>query len=287
VNEEELRAWRAAIRAAERERAALLLGGQEDLVRLLRGLYDAIAARLAEQPADWQRTQLAQLQAQLTAVIQGITGQLQQAVDDTVVAGWNMGAEHVDDVVRAVRPGMAPGFMLADTFLLDALRSFSAGRIKDLSTTAEGVVQTQVHLAAVGAQTNQQAIAEIRKHLVGEAAPARARARRIVITSTQQSYSIGQQKRMEEEAARQPGLRKRWKKSGKPPGRSRHNHDDIDGQTVGVFEKFRVPGKGLGEFTLMLHPHDPKAPPGQVINCGCLMQPFYELDDLDAQFPLV
>lgn len=278
MNEEELRAWRAAIRAAERERAALLLAGQDDLVRLLRGLYDAIAARLAEQPADWQRTQLAELQAQLAAVVQGITGQLQQAVDDTVVAGWNMGADHVDDVVRAVRPGLAAGFQLADTFLLDALRSYTAGRIKDLASTAEAAVQTQVHLAAVGAQTSQQAIAQVRKHLVGDEAPARARARKIVITSTAQAYAVAQQKRLEEKAARQPGLRKRWKKSGKPPERSRHNHDAMDGVVVGVFERFKVPGKGLGQFTLMKHPHDPEAPPSQVIFCGCLAQPFY-VDD--------
>lgn len=282
MNEEELRAWRAAIRAAERERAALLLAGQDDLVRLLRGLYDAIAARLAEQPADWQRTQLAELQAQLAAVVQGITGQLQQTVDDTVVAGWNMGADHVDDVVRAVRPGLAAGFQLADTFLLDALRSYTAGRIKDLASTAEAAVQTQVHLAAVGAQTSQQAIAQVRKHLVGDEAPARARARKIVITSTAQAYAVAEQKRMEEMSSRHPGLRKRWRKSGKPPDRSRHNHDAIDGQTVGVFEKFKVPGKGLGEFTLMKHPHDPEAPPSQIIFCGCLMLPVF-VDDEDPE----
>ncbi len=287
MTEEELRAWRAAVRAAERERAALLLGGQEDLVRLLRGLYEAVAARLAEQPAEWQRIQLAELQAQLRAVIEGASGELQAAADDTVARAWAMGADHVDDVVRAVRPGLAAGFTLADTFLLDALRSYTAGRIKDLASTAEAAVQTQVHLAAIGAQTNQQAIAAVRKHLVGEEAPARQRARKIVITSTAQAYSVAEQKRLEEMASRHPGLRKRWKKSGKPPERSRHNHDAMDGVTVGVFEKFKVPGKGLGEFTLMKHPHDPEAPPSQIIYCGCLMQAVFVDDPDDEDAPIV
>lgn len=276
---EELRAWREAIRAAERERAALLLGGQEDMVRLLRGLYEALAARLAELPAEWQRIQLAELQAQLRAVIEGATGQLQAAVDDSITQGWAMGAQHVDDVVRAVRPGLGLGMPLVDTFILDALRTFNAGRIKDLATNAEAVVQQQVHLAAIGAQTNEQAVKAMRAHLVGDAAPARARAKRIVVTSTAQIYAVAKQRRMEDQATRHPGLRKRWVKSGKPPERSRHNHDAMDGVTVRVHEHFKVPGKGLGEFTRMLHPHDPTAPPAQVIFCGCLVRPVFVRDE--------
>ena len=46
----------------------------------------------------------------------------------------------------------------------------------------------------------------------------------------------------------------------------------MDGQVVDADKPFLVPNPG-GGIDKMLCPHDPKAPPEQVINCGCIAIP--------------
>lgn len=47
----------------------------------------------------------------------------------------------------------------------------------------------------------------------------------------------------------------------------------MDGQVVEAGQAFKVPNPG-GGFDLMQCPHDPKAPPEQVIQCGCVALPW-------------
>jgi len=68
-----------------------------------------------------------------------------------------------------------------------------------------------------------------------------------------------------------PGLGKQWRRSGKI--HSRWTHDLMDGQVVDAGKPFLVPNAG-GGIDKMMCPHDPKAPPEQVINCGCIAIPY-------------
>lgn len=76
---------------------------------------------------------------------------------------------------------------------------------------------------------------------------------------------------MEQAAAKVPGLGKQWRRSGKI--HSRENHDLIDGQVRDVNQPFELHTKKDGTPLLMMHPHDPTAPVGEVINCGCISIP--------------
>lgn len=55
-------------------------------------------------------------------------------------------------------------------------------------------------------------------------------------------------------------------------GIERQEHASIDGQTVGVDERFRVPLR-TGGVALMRFPRDPSADPSATINCGCFLIP--------------
>ena len=48
----------------------------------------------------------------------------------------------------------------------------------------------------------------------------------------------------------------------------RDNHGAINGQVVGIGDRFKVPLL-KGGYVMMSHPHDPTAPAGEVINCHC------------------
>ncbi len=79
--------------------------------------------------------------------------------------------------------------------------------------------------------------------------------------------------------ARNPGrliIVKKWKHNHKLSSEPRIGHEMMDGKTARMDVPFTVPmyrrlktGKVYEGQTLMQHPHDPSAPPEQVINCHC------------------
>lgn len=279
---EERRRFEAAWREQLRRRASLLRSTRDSALAALKGAADAIAALLAEQPADWRQWQLQSIQGQVQALIDGLSGRLTSDVDAALVRGWAAGAASVDAPFAAAGSSSAAGtagaqadFLLPtlDTSVLGALRSFTAGRIKDLTAQADAAVDQAVHLVALGAQTPQQAVRQVQAALGADSAAAQ-RARRIVLTSVGEAHAVAAQQRLEDKAALVPGLQKQWLRSGKI--HSRWNHDAVDGQVVDARASFRLPTKQAGGFVLMKHPHDPKAPPAEVINCGCVARPWLQ-----------
>ncbi len=264
-----LAAWRQQLKA----RAALLKGTREAALKALKEAASAIAALIAEQPAEWQQWQLGAIQGQVQALVEGLTGELQGALDGALVRGWAGGAASIDTPLAAAGIQSRLVLPLLDTTILGALRSYTAGRIKDLTATAEAKVDQAVHLVVLGAQTPQQAVRQVGAAL-GGGSEAAARAKRIINTSVGEAHAVAAQQRMEARAAVLSGLLKEWLRSGKI--HSRWNHDAIDGQLVPVGDSFRVPTKQAGGFILMKHPHDPAAPPAEVINCGCVARMWLE-----------
>ncbi|MDP3610688.1 MAG: hypothetical protein Q8R98_02440, partial [Rubrivivax sp.] len=87
-----------------------------------------------------------------------------------------------------------------------------------------------------------------------------------------EAYAVASQQRLVAAAERVPGMQKQWRRSGKI--HSRWSHDAMDGKVVDADKPFLVPTKGLGVFVKMMHPHDPKAPASEIINCGCIARPW-------------
>lgn len=122
---------------------------------------------------------------------------------------------------------------------------------------------------AVGGITPFQAIKTIQALLESESI--RRGATTIVRTEVSRAFAVASQGRLVQAAPLVPGLGKQWRRSGKI--HSRWTHDLMDGQVVDADKPFLVPSPG-GGIDKMMCPHDPKAPPEQVINCGCNAIPY-------------
>lgn len=268
-------AFLAAVRQALRYRALLIKDTEAAVIARLRGAAATMAALLAEQPAEWQQWQLSALQGQVEALLRGLAGDLTTTLNTSLSAGWQAGQAAVDAPIEAARqhtpleiPSIYMQTPVLSVSILDALRSFTAGRIKDITREAEGAIDRAIGLTVLGSQTPHQTIKAVQATLGGTDSATRRRAQTIVRTQVAEAYALAQQARMEQAAQLLPDLRKQWVRSGKI--HSRANHDAADGQTVPVAERFKVPARSRAGFVLMMHPHDPKAPAGEIINCGCI-----------------
>lgn len=266
------RAFLAAHLQALRERAALLAGTHGAVRKRLEDAAAAIGALLARQPADWRVWQLGEIKPQVQALIDGLTGELQAQMADGLKAAWAGGQLAAEAPLAAA--GLHVGWQLPvlDASVLQALDAFAAGRISHLTAQALGRIDQAVSLTALGAATPWEAVRTVQAELGAKNGATLRRARTIVNTQLGEAYAVAQQARLAQSAALVPGLRKQWLRSRKIF--SRPNHDAIDGQVVDIDQPFVLPTK-TGTVRLM-HPHDPKAPAGEIINCGCTARPWLD-----------
>lgn len=249
-------AFLAAVREVLRERAALFKDTEGAVLKRLRDAAGQISVLLASQPSEGRQWQLGELQGQVQALMDGMTGQVTATLDTGLQTGWSLGASAIDKPLNAAEVYIGWQLPMLNTQILTALRSFSAGRIKDVSAEATGAIDRAIGLTVLGAQTPQEAIRQVQAQLGTKDEASLQRARTIVRTQVSEAYALGQQARATQAQALVPGLQKQWRRSGKI--HSRWQHDSIDGQVVDADKPFRVPTKA--GFINMMHPHDPKAP---------------------------
>lgn len=63
-------------------------------------------------------------------------------------------------------------------------------------------------------------------------------------------------------------MTKTWRQNRSLSKVPRIEHSEVDGVTIARDESFKVPSP-KGGYDLMMNPHDPQAPAGQVIHCSC------------------
>ena len=250
----EQKRYEAALKEHLAERARLLIGANQRVVALLRHALAQIGEQLAAQPADWQQWHLARLAG--------------TAADQALRSAWQQGEDLVDKPLAAAGLGVEMRLAALDARVLAAMRVFAHERLANVAAEAVGKIGQQLGLVTIGAVTPFEAIKAVQKLLGNETAQ---RATTIVHTEVSRAFAVAAQERLEQAAPLVPGLQKQWRRSGKV--HSRWNHDLIDGQVVDADKPFRVPNPG-GGIDLMQCPHDPKAPPEQVIRCGCIALPF-------------
>ncbi|MES2401866.1 MAG: hypothetical protein V4573_17880 [Pseudomonadota bacterium] len=260
-------AFMAAIKERLSDRARLILGADQGVIKLLAEAKARIIEQLAGQPSDFALWRLPQLLAQIEAVLDGATANGAAQVDAGLRDAWQQGEDFVDKPLAAGGLNIEAQLPLLDTTVLGNLRSFTTGRIKDIGREALGKVNTSLGLVTIGAKTPFQAIKDIHATLGDEAT---RRATTIVRTELGRAFALSNQQRLVQAAVKVPGLQKQWRRSGKI--HSRWNHDAIDGQVVDVTKPFVLPSYS-GPVTMM-HPHDPTAPIEEVINCGCMAIPY-------------
>jgi hypothetical protein len=246
-----------------RDRAATILSTDQAVVRQLLDARDAIVQLLAAQPADWHQWQLSKILEQINAVLDGATGRAAAAIDSGLRTAWIQGEAAIDAPLAAGGINVTLQMPLLNVDMLTSLRQFASLRLKDVGVEAARKIGLQLSLVLVGAETPGEAMRKV-QDVLGD--HSRKRAETIVRTEVGRAFATATQQRMEQAAKIVPGLRKKWRRSGKI--HSRWNHDAIDGQIQPVDQPFKVPtNDGVIE---MMFPHDPTAPASEVINCGCL-----------------
>jgi uncharacterized protein with gpF-like domain len=130
-------------------------------------------------------------------------------------------------------------------------------------TAVNKTALTKIQKALVNAQVNDQTINEFASELYDEIEDfTEWRARMWARTESAKVDNFGQ---LEGYKDAEFVTRKGWMCSFVPD--SRDAHMDVDGEEVGIDEDFIVGGEA------MAYPGDPKASPGNVVNCLCSMYP--------------
>lgn len=231
----------------------------EEISKFLDMALFVITQQINEMPAtDWEAWRMPQLKSEIQRIMSELELQLKTLGTDAANAAWQNGINLTSKPLEAAGVAIAPELLQIDTRRLMAMRTFMIDRLADISVSAVPQINAQLGLVAIGATDRHGAIKIISK-LVGEGG--KARARTIVDTELSRMSEVARNESLTSVAAKVPGIKKRWKKSSKL--HSRRAHDAADGQTVDHDKPFIVNG------IEMMHPHDPKAPAKEVINCGC------------------
>jgi hypothetical protein len=251
-----------------RGRTAILVDTRAEVLRLLKHALDQIHLVLAGQPTDYQLWSLPRLASEIRQAMGEFSTDAAATLSTAAGKAWQLGLDLVDAPLEAggIRIGAALGAV--DTRQLKAMRAFMTDRIQDIGLQAANKINAEMGLVVIGVQSASQAISATRLVLGDES---RRRATTIVRTELSRVYAVASFERLEQAAGRVPGLQKQWRKSGKL--HPRLHHDVIDGQVRDVSAPFDLKPFGKPALKLMF-PHDPKAPAGEVINCGCTMVPF-------------
>ncbi|MCD8206697.1 MAG: phage head morphogenesis protein [Bacteroidales bacterium] len=97
----------------------------------------------------------------------------------------------------------------------------------------------------------------------------RYKARRVAVTEVLRAHSVAEQ----EAFGQNPSVtEKMWRHSGAYRIEPRWNHQDMDGETVPKNEPFTLYGAD-GMTYYPQYPRDVSLPPGESINCHCIMEP--------------
>ena len=258
-----------ATRDGIRGRTRLIDDTEAEIRRLLEDAARTTQATIAAQPSDYQRWVLPPLLAEIRRTLDATGAEAAAAADTGQVEAWRQGSHLIDDVVTATLPqagsvSFAAVLPTLDNAQLRAMRGFLTEKIKGATLDATDKINTQLGLTMIGSQTPFEAVQAVTA-ILGEKTTRRATT--IVRTELARAHSAAGAERMQQWAAELPGLQKRWLASGKR--QPRLHHHVIHGQQQPVAEPFLLAGGSIR----MMHPHDPKAPAAETINCGCLAVP--------------
>ena len=262
---EAARAARAEQRRILAERTAFMRATRDRIVALLNHALEEIKVTLAGAPTDYERWSLPQLAAEIRQTLDKFGEDAGAEISTAAGKAWEAGAAVVDKPIEAAGIRLAGVLPMLDTRQLLAMRAFMVDRIKDIGVQAANRISNELGLVVIGTQSPSEAITNITR-VLGE--PSRNRATTIVRTELGRTFAVASFERLKLAADKVPGLKKQWRKSGKV--HPRLHHELADGQVQEVNDPFILAG---GKVKLM-YPHDPKAPAGEVINCGCLALAF-------------
>jgi hypothetical protein len=200
--------------------------------------------------------------------MRGFSADLQQVSTDGLTQQALLGQQSIDLPIASV----SDGFYLPSPQQVTTIAQFNVlvdlvnANIVNMTTTASTQIVNVVRLTALGGGSPYEAMRQISR-ILGVPSGRQivrgitARGERVLRTELNRSFNMSAHDRMIGLDRELGGLKKQWMATG--DDRTRRSHLDAHGQMVDVKKKFLVGG------VRMSHPHDPKAPAKEVVNCRC------------------
>lgn len=243
---------------------------ENDTVRQMRDLLLQLRKDIGGELAttEFEAFRLRELTANIERLVAQLDGQLKASVNGAITQAYNNGALAIVEPLQAA--GVASGFFMPNTALLNTLLDFSADLITGVTAELIQKVTGQIRLATLGQTSVFDVMKEVtrilgvdagKRQIVGGIA---ARAETIIRTETMRVFNLSNYSQMQATAQQVPDMQKQWVATG--DSRTRDSHLRAHGQVVGVNEKFMV---GSSE---MDYPLDPTAPAKETIHCRCRMR---------------
>jgi hypothetical protein len=173
------------------------------------------------------------------------------------------------EVVQTAVAGLGIDIIVPDltTDILQSLTNVTAQLVTNISTSLQAGLAREVQLGVLGIKSPFEVIQEIDRLLDAKGAKAyAARAETITRTEVGRAQSEASQAHLENAARQGVPVRKQWLHSGNRNPRSAHVA--ASGQIRPVREPFVINGVRL------MYPRDAAAPPGETVNCRCVVVPY-------------
>lgn len=280
---EAAKAARAALAKVLRERGDLARELDGEILKLIDQALARITQQLAAAPSDYQQWVLPRLMEGIGRVLDELAASAAARANNGLRSAWELGdrlvtgpisaAESVESAAAGVAASLATsaapaaGLGVPQLQQLRAMQQFTTGLISGATRETASAINRQLGQVMLGAANPFDAIQAVSKLLPDRTS---SQVRGIVNTNLAAAFNSAAFEKLKAQAARDPGLRKQWRRSGK--AHSRDNHDAIDGQVQEVDKPFIVTTK-KGPVEIMF-PCDPRAPIGETINCGCVSLPW-------------
>ncbi|WP_128081059.1 MULTISPECIES: hypothetical protein [unclassified Pseudoalteromonas] len=242
----------------------------DSLLRLLELAEENTQTILQGQPTDWQQWHYGKLQGQINQVMLELgersAAQIKAFSQTTWVAGINL----IDAPLKAGGVTVNAMTQLLQHRQLVAIDNFMVDRIKDVLSGKADYIRSQLGLVMMGAQDSETAKKAIAESL-GEKKMWRAKA--IVNTELSRLYNTASHMRMNEIGDAVPGMEKEWRLGRRKEHRV--SHLAANNTRAAANEPFTIGG------IKMMHPHDPKAPAKETVNCSCFTVPVMKHWEVD------
>lgn len=269
-------AARTALAQVLKDRAALINTTDADLAKLVEDALGRVLAVLATQPSDYTLWVLPRLVDALARIGDELTRQASQATTQAIGRAWTLGVRAVDAPIAAAAPPLpattaAPAALgEPSTQQLRALQVMTTAQIGGASQAAVATINRELGQVVLGVQSPFQAQQKVAAVLTDRTS---SQLRGILGLSLGQAFNSSSFQRLQVQVARDPKIKKMWRRSGKR--HARWNHDAIDGTVEEVNTPFTLqPGNKKGGPVAIMFPADPAAPIGETINCGCVLIPW-------------
>lgn len=259
----------STIKKILKKKDAGILNGTEAMNGILVDLQKQVQGELGRAAlGSWDAYYLKQMLNSIERNTADFQSRAKKEISGQLDTAWEKGEALVSEPLRMA--GIYTGFNISASSL-NALKEFSFHKIDSLADDAWYKIKGELTLGVLGGKTPAEVANAIGKTLTDKSIFSSISARAEAITKTEMGrvFSTATQKRMAEAAEYVEGMEKQWVHAGHPKA-ARPAHVYASGQHVPWNEPFLI-----GSIPMMF-PRDPKAPIGEVINCGCDHVPWHE-----------